>query len=80
MHFAGKTCIVQKMVHCTKCDNEPLLLLLYVMLYRYSRREAVLAYWGMGLYWGKASSNNKKGHMIGHIKVSRSNNIRDMLF
>jgi hypothetical protein len=22
-----------------------------------------------GLYWGKASSNNKKGHMIGHIKV-----------
>jgi hypothetical protein len=28
----------------------------------------VIAYWGMGLYWGKASSNNKKGHMIGHIK------------
>lgn len=22
----------------------------------------------MGLYWGKASSNNKKGHMVGHIK------------
>lgn len=26
------------------------------------------AYWGIGLYWGKAGSNNKKGHMIGHIK------------
>lgn len=30
----------------------------------------MIAYWGMGLYWGKASSNNKKGHMIGHIKVN----------
>lgn len=35
---------------------------------RYSTRETFIAYWGMGLYWGKASSNNKKGHMIGHIK------------
>jgi hypothetical protein len=26
------------------------------------------AYWGIGLYWGKAQSNNKKGHLIGHIK------------
>ncbi|WIA23850.1 hypothetical protein OEZ85_013508 [Tetradesmus obliquus] len=35
---------------------------------RYSRRQTTIAYWGMGLYWGKASSNNKKGHMISHIK------------
>eukprot|EP00879_Flechtneria_rotunda_P008142 GHRR01008527.1.p1 GENE.GHRR01008527.1~~GHRR01008527.1.p1 ORF type:complete len:362 (+),score=138.84 GHRR01008527.1:379-1464(+) len=35
---------------------------------RYSSREIAIAYWGMGLYWGKASSNNKKGHLIGHIK------------
>jgi hypothetical protein len=35
---------------------------------RYSTKETFVAYWGMGLYWGKASSNNKKGHMIGHIK------------
>ena len=28
----------------------------------------MVGYWGMGLYWGKASSNNKAGHMIGHIK------------
>lgn len=35
---------------------------------RYSRRETLIAYWGMGLYWGKAVSNNKAGHLIGHIK------------
>ncbi|KAF8060336.1 SAT17 [Scenedesmus sp. PABB004] len=35
---------------------------------RYDRRQTAIAYWGMGLYWGRASSNNKKGHMIGHIK------------
>ena len=28
----------------------------------------MIAYWGMGLYWGPAKSNNKKGHLIGHIK------------
>lgn len=38
------------------------------LINRYSARETCIAYWGMGLYWGKASSNNKKGHMIGHIK------------
>jgi hypothetical protein len=26
------------------------------------------AYWGIGTYWGKAQSNNKKGHLIGHIR------------
>lgn len=35
---------------------------------RYSREESVIAYWGMGLYWGPMKSNNKKGHLIGHIK------------
>jgi hypothetical protein len=35
---------------------------------RYTRAETMVGYWGMGLYWGKASSNNKAGHMIGHIK------------
>ncbi len=39
---------------------------------RYSRRETMIAYWGMGLYWGRACSNNNKGHMIGHIKVRGS--------
>lgn len=37
---------------------------------RYSRQEVMIAYWGIGRYWGKAVSNNKKGHLIGHIKVS----------
>ena len=36
---------------------------------RYSRKETIIAYWGFGLYWGKAVSQNKKGHLIGHIKV-----------
>lgn len=28
----------------------------------------MLAYWGIGLHWGRAVSNNKQGHLIGHIK------------
>jgi len=36
---------------------------------RYSRKETMIGYWGLGLYWGKAGSNNKNGHLIGHIKV-----------
>lgn len=35
---------------------------------RYTRKQTIVGYWGLGLYWGKASSNNKAGHMIGHIK------------
>lgn len=38
---------------------------------RYSRKETIIAYWAFGLYWGKAVSQNKKGHLIGHIKVSK---------
>ena len=34
---------------------------------RYTRAEVMAAYWGIGTYWGKAQSNNKKGHLIGHI-------------
>ena len=35
---------------------------------RWTREQTMLAYWGIGTYWGKAQSNNKKGHLIGHIK------------
>lgn len=38
---------------------------------RYSRTETIIAYWILGLYWGKAVSQNKKGHLIGHIKVCK---------
>ena len=34
-----------------------------------SQLESVLAYWGFGLYWGKALSQNAKGHILGHVKV-----------
>lgn len=27
---------------------------------RYTRKEALIAYWGIGLYWGKAVPQNKK--------------------
>lgn len=39
-----------------------------VPVLEYSRRQSLIAYWGIGLYWGKAVPQNKKGHLIGHIK------------
>ncbi len=36
---------------------------------RWTRQQTMAAYWLMGTYWGKAQSQNKKGHLIGHIKV-----------
>ena len=39
-----------------------------VPVLRYTRTEVMAAYWGIGTYWGKAQSNNKKGHLIGHIR------------
>ncbi len=38
-------------------------------MWRYSRQETMVAYWGIGTYWGKAQSNNKKGHLIGHVRL-----------
>ena len=35
---------------------------------RYTRQEAVLAYWGLGLYLGQAVPQNAKGHALGHVK------------
>lgn len=32
---------------------------------RWSRLETILAYWGIGLHWGKARPQNKKAHIIG---------------
>lgn len=34
----------------------------------WSREKVVVSYWIMGQYWGHAVSNNKKGHLVGHIK------------
>lgn len=39
-----------------------------VPVHRFTRKQSALAYWGMGLHWGRARSNNKQGHLIGHIK------------
>lgn len=39
-----------------------------VPVHDWSRAKVVASYYGIGLYWGKAVSNNKKGHLVGHIK------------
>lgn len=31
-------------------------------------QESLAAYWIFGLHWGRAVPQNKKGHLIGHIK------------
>lgn len=35
---------------------------------RWTRAQTVAAYYGIGLHWGHAVSNNSKGHLVGHIK------------
>eukprot|EP00884_Botryococcus_braunii_P012120 jgi/Botrbrau1/20909/Bobra.0135s0040.1 len=35
---------------------------------RWTRRQVVIAYWGMALYWGNVLSQNAKGHIVGHVK------------
>ncbi|UUZ76026.1 TauD/TfdA family dioxygenase [Polaromonas sp. P1(28)-13] len=34
---------------------------------RYTRRQAAIAYWGIGLHVGEAVSQNGKGHVLGHV-------------
>ena len=35
---------------------------------RYTREEQAIAYMGIGSYFGKARSQNAKGHLLGHVK------------
>ncbi|KAK9862136.1 hypothetical protein WJX84_008907 [Apatococcus fuscideae] len=39
-----------------------------VPVHDWSNRESVIAYFGIGLYLGKVNSQNRKGHLVGHIK------------
>ncbi len=39
-----------------------------VPVQRYSREEAIIAYWGIGRYLGEAVSQNAKGHVLGHVQ------------
>ncbi|KAI3425042.1 hypothetical protein D9Q98_008420 [Chlorella vulgaris] len=39
-----------------------------VPVQRWTKEQSVLAYWGMGLYWGSVRPINKQGHLVGHIK------------
>ncbi|MCP5152981.1 MAG: TauD/TfdA family dioxygenase [Ectothiorhodospiraceae bacterium] len=41
---------------------------------RYSPRQRAIAYWGIGLHFGRAVSQNAMGHLLGHvIDLGRSN-------
>lgn len=44
---------------------------------RYSRREAAIAYWGIGLRLGVPVSQNGKGHVLGHVKNLTGGNFND---
>ncbi|KAK9809208.1 hypothetical protein WJX72_011434 [[Myrmecia] bisecta] len=35
---------------------------------RYSIEDAALAFWGLGTYFGAAMSQNKVGHLLGHVR------------
>jgi len=35
---------------------------------KWSRRQSVIAYWGLGTYLGRALSNNKKGHLVSTLR------------
>ncbi|GAX78226.1 hypothetical protein CEUSTIGMA_g5668.t1 [Chlamydomonas eustigma] len=35
---------------------------------RWTRLQIVVAYYGIGLHWGKLRRQNKKAHLIGHVK------------
>lgn len=43
-----------------------------VPVHDWSNRESVIAYFGIGLYLGKVNSQNRKGHLVGHIKVHQA--------
>ena len=36
---------------------------------RYTAAESTTVYWGLGTYWGKIVPQNKKAHLIGHVRV-----------
>lgn len=36
---------------------------------QYTAAESTTVYWGLGTYWGKIVPQNKKAHLIGHVRV-----------
>jgi hypothetical protein len=49
-------------------DGPGFALLKGVPVERYNRREAAIAYFGIGAYIGQAVSQNAKGHALGHVR------------
>lgn len=41
-----------------------------VPVHRYTAAESTTVYWGLGTYWGRIVPQNKKGHLVGHVRVS----------
>lgn len=44
---------------------------------RYTRRQAAIAYWGIGIRLGIPVSQNGKGHVLGHVKNLTGGNFND---
>ena len=36
---------------------------------RYTDEQAILAAWGLGLYWGNHQVQDKLGQLVSHVKV-----------
>lgn len=58
-------------------DGRGVALIKGVPVDRYSRREAAIAYWGMGIRLGVPVSQNGKGHVLGHVKNLTGDNFND---
>ncbi len=48
-------------------DGRGFVLLRNLPVARYTKREAITAYWGIGLHVGWPISQNAKGHLLGHV-------------
>ncbi|MGE3708103.1 MAG: TauD/TfdA family dioxygenase [Hyphomicrobiaceae bacterium] len=49
-------------------DGRGLTLIRGVPVQRYTRLQSAIAYWGIGTYIGEPVSQNRKGHLLGHVK------------
>lgn len=48
-------------------DGRGFVLIRGVPVHRYTRLQSAIAYWGLGTYLGTTVSQNKHGHLLGHV-------------
>ena len=44
-----------------------------IPVWRYTDQQAILAAWGLGLYWGNHQVQDKLGQLISHVKDNGTN-------